>query len=141
MGAPAVGGDLPGGSLWQIASAADGERTVFSEYHAVGSRSASYMLRRRRYKYLYHVGESAQLFDLVADPLEQNDLINAPECRFLAADFKRELTALLNPEAVDARAKAAQRAKVEEAGGEEAVRKKGAFDNSPVPGEVPVFRH
>lgn len=141
VGATPVDGDLPGGSLWEIARAAARERTVFSEYHAVGSRSASYMLRRRQFKYLHHVGEAAQLFDLAADPLEQNDLLYAPECRSLVADFKRELRALLDPEAVDARAKVAQRAKVEEAGGEEAVRKKGAFDNSPVPGEVAVFKH
>ena len=47
---------------------------------------------------------------------------------------------MLDPEAIDARARADQRAMVERRGGEEAVRAKGAFDHSPTPGEQPAFR-
>ena len=72
VGATAVGSDLPGGSLWQIASAADGERTVFSEYHAVGARNAAYMLRNRKYKYIL----------LLAQPREF-------KCRFIRATEDR----------------------------------------------------
>ena len=66
--------DLPGESLWQIAAGPDRDRTVFAEYHAIGTRSAYYMLRDRRFKYIYHVDAPAQLFDLIADPDELNDL-------------------------------------------------------------------
>lgn len=49
--------------------------------------------------------------------------------------------ALLDPVGVDRRAKAAQQAKIAAFGGEQAVRQRGAFDNSPVPGEEPAFRN
>ena len=55
-------------------------------------------------------------------------------------DFETRLRAILDPEAVDAQAKADQRAKVEAFGGEEAVLRRGTFTNSPVPGEEPGFQ-
>ena len=42
--------DLPGKSIWEIAQASNQDRFAFSEYHAVGSENAIYMLRDRRYK-------------------------------------------------------------------------------------------
>jgi choline-sulfatase len=56
------------------------------------------------------------------------------------ANFERELRALIDPEAVDAQAKADQKALIDSFGGKEAVMSRGAFDNSPVPGETPTFR-
>ena len=52
--------------------------------------------------------------------------------------FEAGLRAMLDPEAVDAQAKADQRAKVEAYGREEVIRR-GAFANSPTPGETPAF--
>ena len=43
------------------------------------------------------------------------------------------------PEGVDARAKRDQQAVIERHGGEEAVRARGTFTNSPAPGETPKF--
>lgn len=135
---------LPGRSLWQIARSPDQPdlqaRTVFSEYHAVGSRNAIYMLRDHQYKYVYYVNDPPQLFDLQADPQECHDLAASPQHQSILQDFEKRLRVLLNPEAVDIRAKSDQRAKIEAFGGEEAVRSRGAFDNSPVPGEAPAFR-
>jgi choline-sulfatase len=131
---------LPGQSLWSIAQEPDRERTVFSEYHAVGSRNAVYMLRNAKYKYIYYVDDPPQLFDLEADPDELTDLSTSAHHQSVVADFEQQLRAMLDPETVDARAKADQRAKVIAFGGEEAVRKRGTFDNSPVPGEAPAFR-
>ena len=48
-------------------------------------------------------------------------------------------TACWIPEAVDARAKADQRARIEAFGGRQAVLRRGTFDNSPIPGEAPAF--
>ena len=132
--------DLPGESLWNIAQEDDRERTVFGEYHAVGSRHASYMLCDGHYKYVHHVGEKDQLFNLAEDPLEQHDLVDDPACSNVIEDFERELRHMLDPEAVDAQAKADQQRRVEEVGGVEAVLQRGAFQNSPVPGEKPAFR-
>jgi hypothetical protein len=46
---------------------------------------------------------------------------------------------MLDPEAMDRQAKVDQQARVA-AYGEAEVRRRGAFDNSPVPGEAPAFR-
>ena len=52
VGADAPEAELPGRSLWLTANEDDAERTVLSEYHALGTEHACFMLRRRRYKYL-----------------------------------------------------------------------------------------
>jgi choline-sulfatase len=140
VGVKQVDEDLPGRSLWQLANESDQERTVLSEYHALGTEHGCFMLRRARYKYNYYVGAPPQLFDLQEDPDELNDLSTVAEHRPLLQDFERELRALLNPEAVDAQARADQKAQVDAHGGEAVVRAKGAFDHSPTPGEKPAFR-
>ncbi len=131
---------LPGRSLYDIMGNPEGDRTVFSEYHAVGSQSAIYMLRDRRHKYVYYVGGPPQLFDLEADPQELVDLSASPDHRVILESFEARLRSLLDPEAVDAEAKAAQSQRIQAFGGEDAVRARGAFDNSPVPGEAPTFK-
>ena len=133
---------LPGESLWPLAAADSRDRRVFSEFHAIGSPSAYYMLRDRRYKYIYHVAGPAQLFDLAADPDEVVDLAREPDARAqrLLGDYEVELRARLDPEAVDRQAKADQQRKIESLGGRDAVVKRGAFVNSPVPGEAPRFQ-
>lgn len=132
--------DLPGRSLLEIGAAADEDRIVFSEYHAVGSQHASYMVRNRRYKLIYYVGAPNQLFDLENDPEERTNLAESEEHGPVRTELEAELRNILDPEAVDAQARAAQRARVEEVGGEDFVRRRGAFDNSPTPDEKPQFR-
>ena len=140
-GSPAEG--LPGTDLWQLAAEPPRERTVFSEYHAVGSAAASFMLRDSRYKYLYYVDGPPQLFDLETDPEERHDLAAARDARApaLLRRFERELRALLDPEAVDRRAKADQAARVAACGGRAAVLARGTFANSPTPDEAPTWSH
>src|SRR5262249_37451320 len=41
---------------------------VFSEYHAGGSDTAFYMLRKGQFKYIAYVGYPSELFDLFAAP-------------------------------------------------------------------------
>ena len=131
---------LPGGSLWTLMQQEDHERSVFSEYHAVGTPHAYYMLRDLRYKYVHYVNAPPQLFDMQNDPWELHDLAQLPEYRTVLAERERRLRALLDPEAVDAQARTDQRNRVEAFGGEAAVRARGTFTNSPVPGEAPGFR-
>ena len=50
VGADAPEAELPGRSLWLTANEDNAERTVLSEYHALGTEHACFMLRRRRYK-------------------------------------------------------------------------------------------
>ncbi len=132
---------LPGDSLWALMQQEDQDRSVFSEYHAVGTPHAYYMLRDLRYKYVHYVNAPPQLFDMQNDPWELHDLAQLPEYRTVLAERERRLRALLDPEAVDAQARTDQRNRVEAFGGEAAVRARGTFTNSPVPGEAPGFRN
>lgn len=133
---------LPGASLWRIAAepGAYRRRAVLSEYHAVNSRCGIFMLRRERYKLVYYVEEAPQLFDLEADPHELHDLASDPRHAETLGAMTTALRQMLDPEAVDARARADQRARIEAYGGAAAVLRRGTFDNSPVPGETAEFR-
>jgi choline-sulfatase len=126
--------DLPGQSLFRLAQD-DRERTVFGEYHAAGAVSGAYMLRRDKWKYVHYAGYPAQLFDLEADPEELTDLASDAAHATTLAGFERELRAMLDPEATDARAKADQAAIIERHGGVEAVLARGSFGATPPPGE------
>jgi choline-sulfatase len=130
---------FPGRSLWTTALEPDRDRIVFSEYHALGSRAGFYMLRDRRRKYVYYVGARPQLFDLVEDPMELNDLAGIPESASLLEEFESHLRGMLDPEEIDRQAKADQARAIEACGGRDAVIRRGSFDNSPVPGEEPIF--
>ena len=50
------------------------------------------------------------------------------------------LREICDPEAIDAQAKADQKALINRFGGEAEVRERGFFENSPVPGESPKFK-
>ena len=125
---------LPGESLFAIAAQPyDATRSVFSEYHAFASPSAAFMLRRGHHKYNYYVGYEPELFDLDSDPGETRNLAADPAHAALRAGFEAELRRLLNPEAVDARAKADQAALIERFGGAQAASNIGAPGATPAP--------
>ena len=116
----------------------DTERTVFSEYHAVGARSAAFMIRRGEWKYIHYAGDAPELFNLADDPEEETDLAGVVAHAAMMGSLKAELMAVLSPESpedVDARAKQDQTALVERHGGREAVLKKGGFQGTPAPGD------
>ncbi len=136
----AADADLPGQSLLDLLQAPPAQRSVFSEYHAVGSENAHYMLRNRQYKYMHFVGQRPLLFDLQQDPQECHDLAADPAMDHVVQGFATELRALLDPQQINAEAHKDQAARVAVAGGRAAVLARGAFTNSPVPGEEPAFR-
>jgi len=108
----------PGCSLFDIAAASpDFERPVFSEYHAVGSNTAGYMLRKGRWKYHHYVRHQPELFDLESDPEETDDLSSSREHAGTLAEMERALRAICDPEAVDSAAKIDQLRLVEKLGG------------------------
>lgn len=103
--------DLPGESLLEITRNQPNEttRTVFSEYHHMGMLNAGFMLKRGNYKLCHYVGSEPQLFNVDADPLENNDLAAKPEYAARRNELEIGLRAILDPEREDLRAKENQR--------------------------------
>jgi len=131
---------LPGMSLFDMWNASPlPDRTIFSEYHAVGSQDAHYMIRTRRYKYVHYVGAPPQLFDMVQDGLECRNVAAAADYGQVLQECEKRLHRILDPIAVNAQAHQDQARRVHANGGRRAVIERGTFDNSPVPGETPQF--
>jgi choline-sulfatase len=128
--------DLPGRSLLGLAAEPDRPRTAFSEYHAIFSSSGTFMVRDARHKYVHYVGYPPQLFDLVTDPEEHRDLAGDRAHADVLRSLERSLRAVVDPEAVDRRARADQRRRLEAGGGADAVRRGGPrIVYSPAPAE------
>ena len=113
--------NLPGESLFELANAPDRDRVIFSEYHASMSPSGIFMIRDGRFKYVYYVGFEPRLFDLNADPGETRNLAADPAYADALAACEATLRRICDPEAVDRRAKADQQARIDAAGGTDAV--------------------
>lgn len=139
IGSGAAEADVDGLSLFALAQHDQPERTLLTQYHGSGAATGAFMLRKGRYKYLYYVGYRPQLFDLAADPDERYDLALDAKYSDMLRGFELELRKYLDPEAVDALAKADQRAIVERNGGRAAVEMRGSFGTTPAPGEKPEF--
>ncbi|MFN8525034.1 MAG: sulfatase-like hydrolase/transferase [Chloroflexota bacterium] len=112
---------LPGTSLFQIAQQEDADRVTFSEYHAILSPTAAFMVRDARYKLVHYPGMPPQLFDLQTDPSETRDLGTDPGHAGTRARLESELRRICDPAATNARAVADQQRRVREHGGKEAV--------------------
>ena len=126
--------NLPGRSLFEIArEPTDPARVGFSEYHAVGSPSGAFMLRKGRWKYHEYVGYPCELFDLASDPDERNNKADDPSCSAVLAELRGELRRIVDPAIADRQAKADQRALVERFGGREAAFRLGVKGPTPAP--------
>lgn len=127
-------GARPGTSLFEIAATADDpERIAFSEYHAVGSNTAAFMIRRGRWKYHHYVGYPPELFDLVADPEETMNLGGSHAHADVLARMEHTLRSICDPDAVDQLAKADQASLIARHGGRHAARRVGAPGATPPP--------
>ena len=122
-------------SLIDIANADDDlDRLVFSEYHAMGSATGAFMLRKGHWKFIYYVSMQPQLFNLFNDPEELHDLGSNSDYADICCQMEADLRSICDPEAVDAAAKTDQAAILEANGGIEAVVARGGFGASPPPG-------
>lgn len=128
-----------GVSLRRIQEGEEADRSIISEYHAVASNNAWYLLRKGDHKLIYYLDAPNELYDVVKDPLETTDLAKGPEHAELLHELEAELRSHLDPEATDQRAKASQAAVINRFGGRDAVMNRGTFINSPTPGEDAEF--
>jgi choline-sulfatase len=130
---------LPGRSWFDLATAPDDtDRIAFSEYHAAGSPSGSFMIRKGRYKFIYYVGFTPELFDLETDPEELTNLAQDDAYADTVQTFEGYLRAIVDPEDADRWAQAAQKALIESRGGPEMVMRNliTTKNYTPVPTEV-----
>ncbi|KAH9861164.1 hypothetical protein IAQ61_010901 [Plenodomus lingam] len=69
-----------------------GKDEVFGEYMGEGTVTPTYMIRRHQWKYTYSLADAPQLFDLVNDPQELNDLAKSkePHHQKVLAQFQAE---------------------------------------------------
>jgi len=130
---------MPGTSLFGLTRSGAPRRDILAEYHGMGSRTAAYMVRFGRYKYVHYVLYRPQLFDLQSDPEELRDLADDPASAPVLAEGEARLRALLDPEAVDVLAKARQAEQLSRHGGREAVIARGDLGFSPPPGQSADF--
>jgi choline-sulfatase len=125
---------LAGRSLVAIAQEKDDpQRIGFSEYHAVGSPSAAYLVRQGQWAYHHYVGYEPELFDMAADPGQTMNLAAHDGHRPIHEHMASLLNQMLDPEVTDQRAKTDQDALVARFGGREAALGKGPAGASPVP--------
>jgi choline-sulfatase len=125
---------LAGHSLFGVARGETPERPVICEYHAIGSVAGAYMLRHGRWKYCRYVAYRPQLFDLIDDPEELRDLAGDREYAPVLAECEARLRAILDPEAVDRRAKERQAELLAAYGGRDAALARGDLGFTPAPG-------
>lgn len=113
---------LPGESLLHFVQQEQANRSVLSQYHASGATSGGFMLRYKRFKYIYYVGREAILFDLESDPRELENLIGKPAWASIAEQMDWKLRKRISPEETDALARYEQEIKIRANGGREKIR-------------------
>ncbi len=131
--------DHPGINVMRLINGEGKSRAVFSEYHAMGSKTAAYMIRKGPYKLIYYAHYPPQLFDLESDPEELNDLAEDANAKPVVDELTAELFRICDPHAIDAEAKQTQEKLLREKGGRAAVIERGDLGFSMPPGVSPEF--
>ena len=122
----------PGIALQRLATEAEFDRPILSEYHDGGSPTGMFMMRNAGWKYNYYPGYRPELYDLQNDPDELVDLGESKIHADILADCHAQLMTLVDPEAANKLAFADQAVKIEELGGVEAILNSDEFDFTPV---------
>ena len=131
--------NLPGTSLLRLLNGEDADRTVFSEYHAVGSMTGIFMVRFGALQIRPLRRLPAATIRPRADPMETRDLALEPNNEVTIAEGERRLRAICDPAKVSAQAFDDQERRIRELGGAEAVLKRGSYPYTPAPGEAPRY--
>ncbi|MAH83862.1 MAG: sulfatase [Rhodospirillaceae bacterium TMED8] len=134
---------LPGTNLKDFIHENQPDRVAFSEYHGMGSKTAAFMIRKGDYKLVHYVDYPDQLFNLINDPGETNNLFlyadEDPNIAAIYADLMGELQAICNPVEVDRAARSKQAEMIAQHGGKTAIIKRGDLGFSVPPGVQAMF--
>jgi choline-sulfatase len=79
------------------------ERAVFSELHAEGVNTTCFMVRQGDFKYIHVTGYGPQLYNLVDDPKEWNNLAGKPGYQEIEAKLHGLIMARFDPDAIEVR--------------------------------------
>ncbi|MGI8702514.1 MAG: choline-sulfatase [Nocardioidaceae bacterium] len=108
-----VVGRLDGESLLpMLAGEPSGRDTVVAEYLAEGAIAPIVMVRRGSFKLIHSPADPDQLFDLSADPLERNNLVQHPAHSELLADLLAEVAARWDLPKIDAEVRESQQRRI-----------------------------
>jgi choline-sulfatase len=130
---PPAGAAWSGRALQTFVAAPEPDRPILSEYHDGGSPTGFFMLRRGRWKYVHYAGgHRTQLFDLEADPHELVDLGTSADHASVREALSSELHAILDPEAINARAFLDQARVLDRLGGAARVMAMPSFGHTPL---------
>jgi len=81
----------------------DPERAVFTELHAEGVNTTCFMVRQGDFKYIHVTGYGPQLYNLVEDPKEWNNLAGTPEYADIETKLHGLIMAKFDPGDIEAR--------------------------------------
>ena len=132
---------LPGTSLFEIAGGAEPDRVILAEQHSGGAKSAVYMVRPQRPQVrAVHGGLPAPALRSRERPARDHGSGGGtPGHAGIVSGCEAALRKLLDPEAVDAKAKDDQAERIERGGGQEAIVAQGSLGYTPAPGEEPSY--
>jgi choline-sulfatase len=85
---------------------------AYSELHAEGTCTGSFMIRRGKWKYIHYTYYASLLFNMETDPGEMKDLIETDEGKRVSKDLHQILISLVDPTAVTERAFSVQENKL-----------------------------
>jgi len=114
---PTPGMPIDGHTLWPLLTGQDDlsqekntkENTVYAEYCAECASHPILMIRRGNYKYIHCDIDPPQLFDVIADPMERQNLAESDAHKTLAAEFASEVKERWDSDAIRHNVLATQR--------------------------------
>ena len=80
---------------------AGGDRTVFCEFEGEGWNHPRCFLRDGDYKYVINHTSAPELYDVVSDPLEMDNLVGRPETAAREAQIRERILDWWDPEAIE----------------------------------------
>lgn len=108
--------DLRGHSFLPMLEGKTGDHPdyAYSELHAEGTCTGSFVIRRGKWKYIHYTYYDSLLFNMEEDPGEMKDVIATSEGKRVSKELHEILTSLVNPTERTERAFAVQEKKLQD---------------------------